>query len=281
MHALKDQYVDTLTSVVLLTVLFYVFERLRPAEPRQRIADRALNYLYLPIVLAWVLVLQLLLGPWNGYLIGLARGGLLSNVIRRGGLGAEIVLGIAFAITWDVWQYWVHRAQHAWPVLWETHKFHHSEISLNTSSQARHHLSSYVVYMVSYLPMLLLFGVLTPHIIVSVLLFRVWGFVNHANIRASFGPLTPIIAGPQWHRIHHSVQPEHLDKNFAAFFPFIDRVFGTYYGPAFNEYPATGLADHAAESELAQATIAPFRGWYSSARRLLRKNRRSATLTAT
>jgi len=265
MNALIDQYLGTLASVLLLTVLFYGVERVRPAEPRQRILDRAANYLYLPFVLAWVFVLQLIVAPWNQYLTGLARGGLLFNLLPVRGVGAEIVLGVGFAVLWDVWQYWIHRFQHAWPLLWETHKFHHSETALNTSSQARHHALSYVVYMAGYAPMLLLFGALTPHVIVTVLMFRVWGFVNHANIRASFGPLTLFIAGPQWHRIHHSVQPEHIDKNFAAFFPFIDRLFGTYYKPARDEYPATGLLE-TADSQLAQATIAPLRGWFSSAR---------------
>jgi sterol desaturase/sphingolipid hydroxylase (fatty acid hydroxylase superfamily) len=264
---LKDEYLGTLASVLLLTVLFYVFERIRPAEQSQRILDRAANYLYLPFVLAWVLLLQCILAPWNQYLTGVARGGLLASILSRRGLWAEIVMGVTFAVLWDVWQYWIHRCQHAWPALWETHKFHHSEVALNTSSQARHHASSYVVYMIGYAPMMLLFGTLTPHFIVTVLMFRVWGFVNHANIRAGLGPFTLIIAGPQWHRIHHSVEREHLDKNFAAFFPFIDRIFGTYYKPARDEYPATGLVEAPADSQLAQATIAPLRGWYWNASR--------------
>ncbi len=280
MDTLKDQYLNTLASVVFLTLLFSIFERARPADPRQRIRHRVANYLYLPVVLAWVLVLQLWLTPWNSYLIGLARGGVLFNVIRRGGIGTEILIGIAFAVTWDVWQYWVHRWQHAWPVLWETHRFHHSEQQLNTSAQARHHLSSYVLYMVSYLPMLLLFGALTPHVVVSVFMFRVWGFVNHANVRIGLGPLTTVIAGPQWHRIHHSVSPEHYDKNFAALFPFIDRIFGTYYGPSRNEYPETGLSEHEADGALAQATIAPLRNWYAAFETRLAKRNPPTELTA-
>jgi sterol desaturase/sphingolipid hydroxylase (fatty acid hydroxylase superfamily) len=133
--------------------------------------------------------------------------------------------------------------------------------------------------MVSYAPMLLIFGGTTPHIVVLFLMFRLWGFVNHANVRVNFGPLTPVIAGPQWHRIHHSVEPDHRDKNFAAFFPFIDRVFGTYHRPGPNEYPATGLALATPDPQLVQATIGPFIGWYRSGKRLLvagRDSRRGA-----
>jgi hypothetical protein len=63
-------YLDTLLSVLLLTALFYPFERLRAAEPRQRFADRVLNYLYYPFALGWLFVLQLLLAPWHTRLIG-------------------------------------------------------------------------------------------------------------------------------------------------------------------------------------------------------------------
>jgi sterol desaturase/sphingolipid hydroxylase (fatty acid hydroxylase superfamily) len=56
----------------------------------------------------------------------------------------------------------------------------------------------------------------------------------------AFGAATPLLAGPQWHRIHHSTQPEHANRNFAAFFPFLDTLFGTYYAPRAGEYPPTG-----------------------------------------
>jgi sterol desaturase/sphingolipid hydroxylase (fatty acid hydroxylase superfamily) len=117
--------------------------------------------------------------------------------------------------------------------------------------------------MIGYAPMLVFVGISAPHALVAALMFRVWGFVNHANVRLPFGRLTVVVAGPQWHRIHHSVYPEHFDKNFAAFFPFIDRLFGTYYEPAQNEYPETGLPE-ASPSDLEQATTAPFAGWYRS-----------------
>jgi sterol desaturase/sphingolipid hydroxylase (fatty acid hydroxylase superfamily) len=126
--------------------------------------------------------------------------------------------------------------------------------------------------MVSYAPMLLLFGTFAPHVVASVLMFRVWGFVNHANVRVSFGPLTPLIAGPQWHRIHHSIRPEHRDTNFAALFPFIDRLFRTYYHPAADEYPPTGLSSHR-ETWMRDATISPFAAWNAAAGRFLRRLR--------
>src|SRR5258706_15193675 len=68
-----------------------------------------------------------------------------------------------------------------------------------------------------------------------------WGYFIHLNLRLPLGPLTPVLGGPHLHRIHHSRLPEHQDKNFAAFFPIFDLLFGTYYPPSRAEYPATGL----------------------------------------
>ena len=49
------------------------------------------------------------------------------------------------------------------------------------------------------------------------------------------------INSPQWHRIHHSTQPEHVNKNFSGGLPLWDMLFGTAWIPGCNEYPATGL----------------------------------------
>jgi sterol desaturase/sphingolipid hydroxylase (fatty acid hydroxylase superfamily) len=86
-------------------------------------------------------------------------------------------------------------------------------------------------------------------------------FFNHANIRLRLGPLTPILCGPQYHRIHHSRLPEHQDKNFAALFPVIDMMFGTYHRPSRDEFPPTGLISGApAVARHWQAHLDPFRG---------------------
>jgi sterol desaturase/sphingolipid hydroxylase (fatty acid hydroxylase superfamily) len=93
-------------------------------------------------------------------------------------------------------------------------------------------------------------------------MFRLWGFVNHANIRIPLGVATPLLSGPQWHRIHHSTMTEHQDKNFATLFPFIDILFGTYYLPLRNDFPPTGLRDAEQSSALREATVGPFAAWY-------------------
>ena len=45
---------------------------------------------------------------------------------------------------------------------------------------------------------------------------------------------------PQYHRIHHSIEPRHQDKNFGVLLTVWDRLFGTM-NRNYDEYPATGV----------------------------------------
>jgi sterol desaturase/sphingolipid hydroxylase (fatty acid hydroxylase superfamily) len=267
---LMREYGNILLSVLILTLIFNFLELLAPAEKGQAISKRLFNLLYFPFSLALVFFLQFLLAPFYSHALGSARGGLLPEFISaQSSFAAHLAFALCYALVFDIWQYWAHRLQHTVPFLWETHKFHHSETALNSSTIARAHILSNLLFLILYLPVLIILGPQTPHFIALFLMFKLWGFVNHSNIRLNLGPLTPIISGPQWHRLHHSLCGEHHDKNFAAFFPFIDILFGTYYRPARNEYPPTGLPVEEREGFLREATISPFSTWYKIAARRL------------
>ena len=66
--------------------------------------------------------------------------------------------------------------------------------------------------------------------------------MGHVNIRVSFGRFALWVQNPQYHRIHHSIEPQHFNKNFCKLLPIIDVIFGTAYKPGDDEFPATGLA---------------------------------------
>ena len=66
--------------------------------------------------------------------------------------------------------------------------------------------------------------------------------IYHANLRTNYGFLKYILVTPQSHRIHHSIEPRHFNKNFGLFFSVWDRLFGTLY-TNYDEYPETGVED--------------------------------------
>src|SRR5262249_15774055 len=54
----------------------------------------------------------------------------------------------------------------------------------------------------------------------------------HANLDWTLGPFKYVIAGPVFHRWHHTTAERGGEKNFAATFPVLDLMFGTFYMPA-------------------------------------------------
>jgi sterol desaturase/sphingolipid hydroxylase (fatty acid hydroxylase superfamily) len=204
-------YLSLLASMYALTVGVYFLEWLRPTANRPTWRERAENCAYLALVLPLILWLQPLFNPVFDYAIDVTGGGLIRHVLPLPqNFWSTALLTVIYALIWDVWHYWIHRWQHASPLLWETHKFHHSDTAVNATTQGRHHLLSHLLNLVIAVPMVFVLGALSPPALLGLLMFRVWGFVNHANLRVSFGPLTCIIAGPQWHRIHHSAEPRHI-----------------------------------------------------------------------
>jgi sterol desaturase/sphingolipid hydroxylase (fatty acid hydroxylase superfamily) len=60
---------------------------------------------------------------------------------------------------------------------------------------------------------------------------RFQGLFVHANLRLDAGPLTWLVATPQFHHWHHADQPEAYNKNYAGELPIVDWLFGTLYLP--------------------------------------------------
>jgi sterol desaturase/sphingolipid hydroxylase (fatty acid hydroxylase superfamily) len=263
MSNLLPIYIHIIKWVFLLALIFYPFELLAPAERGQPFRKRVFNLVYAALYLALVLfVLSPVVSLLTAQVLALSAGGLLPQLAGPGSsFIAQLSFAIVFAVFLDFCQYWQHRWQHTVPLLWQTHRFHHSETATNATTQGRHLFLQYFLATIFYLPVLVIFGTQAPHYIALFLISMLWGFVNHANVRLNLGPLTPIISGPQWHRIHHSNLDEHQDKNFASFFPFIDILFGTYYRPQPGEYPPSGLSAKDEKPALSEATFVPFLNW--------------------
>ncbi len=77
----------------------------------------------------------------------------------------------------------------------------------------------------------------------SQIAFMLWSMFYHSAIRAELPWLDKILVTPQVHRIHHSTEPAHHNRNFADLFPVLDIIFGTYEKPAKGEFAGTGIDD--------------------------------------
>lgn len=137
----------------------------------------------------------------------------------------------------DMGAYWGHRASHAFPMLWRFHAVHHSAEHMDWLVNTRAHPFDMVFTRLSGLAPVYLLGLAQSKgnqfdvAVASVtILGTIWSFFIHSNIRLRFGPLEWLISTPAFHHWHHT-NDEHHNRNFAAIFPIIDKVFGTSWLP--------------------------------------------------
>lgn len=165
------------------------------------------------------------------------------------GAGSAVHFLVAMGLTlvpaflFDFAYYWLHRLQHAVPFLWRFHAVHHSIEELNAVNCSHHWTEGLLRVALISVPVMLLIDLRVPEIVAMTIVLGAWGQVVHANTSLSFGPLDHLFVSPRFHRVHHSLDPRHHDRNFAGVFPIIDRAFGTAYFPKPGEVITTGLTD--------------------------------------
>ena len=142
-----------------------------------------------------------------------------------------VAQGIIFLIGEDFIMYWSHRWFHG-KTFWKYHAVHHSSEELEWISAARFH--PFNLFLGSVLAdVVLLFAGISPNVflVLGPLTTAHSAFV-HANLDWTLGPFKYVIASPVFHRWHHTAADRGGEKNFAATFPILDVIFGTFYMPA-------------------------------------------------
>lgn len=138
----------------------------------------------------------------------------------------------------DVVQYWCHRAFHEKEKLWMFHSIHHSTVTMDWLAGSRtHFVDMFATRAASFVPVYLL-GIKPSVFVIYIVIISFHAVFIHANVNWKFGFLRHIISTPQFHHWHHTDDPAAYNKNYAVFFSFIDRMFGTYYLPK-NVWPAS------------------------------------------
>jgi sterol desaturase/sphingolipid hydroxylase (fatty acid hydroxylase superfamily) len=253
-------YLDVTLRMFAITALFLVLERFGPVERKQ---PRSRLFFNLRWMLVFSTLTALIMGLGFGRILPLVRGALGGPWLSLG--RPDTIVGyignwLVFFLVFDFFYYWFHRMQHATSLLWRQHLLHHTERSLNVSTAQRHHwLEEPLRLLAIGIPSGTLVAVDTSGAPYVAFVLSFWGFFIHSNLRLGLGPLSGWLTGPQVHRIHHSIDPQHQNHNFAAFFPFWDRLFGTYWSPARDEFPQVGIAGVACTGRLWEACWLPFR----------------------
>ena len=218
-----------LLDLLLMSLIYVPLERLWPQYPQQGTFRKqwTLDVVYFmsthfPLQILSFLVL--LPATQATKYLGVPA---LQHVIAHLPWLLQLLLAILVA---DIAEYFVHLALHKVPFLWRFHAVHHSSPALDWIAGSRSHfVDDTLVRGFILVPLMLGFS---QSIIFAYLIF----VTLHATwTHCNFGPnakwLEKFLVMPRYHHWHHTSQKEGIDKNFAIHFPWIDRLFGTYYYP--------------------------------------------------
>ena len=216
-----------LLDLLLMTLIFSPIEVLWPAYPKQSVfrPEWLLDVVYflsthLPIRITSFLILL----PATQLTRVLGNASLQAAV---GSLPWLVQFFLAVLVA-DLAEYAIHRALHVWPFLWRFHAIHHSSKALDWIAGSRAHLvDDLLIRGLMLVPMMFAFS---QNIITAYLLFvTIHATWEHTNFGPTVKWLEPYLISPRFHHWHHTSQKEAIDKNFAIHFPWIDKLFGTYY----------------------------------------------------
>lgn len=260
--------------VLLLLLAATLVERLaRPAEPDQPYAPLLFNlgwhacYLAVFVLLSW--------SAWGSGINAAAGlfGAPLLPLPQAPGLAGELARAVPVLLAFDFLAYWLHRLQHAVPAFWAVHRMHHDEQHVGASTGLRQQwLQLPFVQLAIMLPLSWLFGAAAFNPLVYWVPVAVSVF-QHMNLRLQMGRLTPLLMGPQLHRLHHATDPAVYNSNYATVLPLWDRLFGTYRAPQPGQFGPTGIAGTAPTRSIWRALVLPAWDWWALCRPAARPGR--------
>jgi len=131
----------------------------------------------------------------------------------------------------EFFAYWPHRWMHENPFLWRFHSIHHCSKRVYWLNAIRAHPGEHLFRgFISALPLAVL-GAPPEVLAYWMVLSRVGGLFQHANIDFALGPFAWIFSIGELHRWHHSAIRKEADHNYGDTFIFWDTAFGTRFLP--------------------------------------------------
>ncbi len=195
---------------MFLFAVAWVVERRHPIEPNQPKSEIFLDY---ELGLASV-ILARAFAPITGVTVAMevnkAGGGLIA--LRADGWWFPLSLGVVLLAV-ELQAYWFHRLQRCVPFLWSMHSLHHSAEAMSAATSPRKYWVEQAI-LSAFLPNVAMLFKVPAEVLLCTPYIFITEHLAHMNFRVPLGPLMPVFNNPQFHRIHHSVEPQHYDKNF-------------------------------------------------------------------
>lgn len=134
---------------------------------------------------------------------------------------------VALFLIDDLAYYWFHRVSHESRIFWNFHVVHHSSEHYNLSVAVRQSWFTGIAHWMFYAPIMLL-G-FAPWMFVVMHGFNlIYQFWIHTEFVKRLGWLEYVLNTPSHHRVHHGVNEQYLDRNYAGVLIIWDRLFGSF-----------------------------------------------------
>lgn len=247
-----EQYFDAIVGVLAYQMIgVALFLPLELVFPKVRIsfADRARGVLFL-------LALAPLTALIGASLIVLKSALGITGIPIHFGLGSPVLAAIGAALWIDLQFYTIHRIEHRF--FWRFHAVHHSIRNLSAANSF-HHWTEALMGLIIAVPLMFVDVQIAPTLGFLSFLFRFQQFYIHSTAKPHFGPLRFLLVDNRYHRIHHSTEQRHYDRNFGAMTPLWDWLFGTLHMPAKDEWPEVGLREVGEPTSLREWSSLPWR----------------------
>ncbi len=140
---------------------------------------------------------------------------------------ASIVNWVVLFLATDLVWYWYHRFGHEVNLLWSAHVVHHQSEDFNYTTSVRITFFQ-AVFRGLFWAILPVLG-FPAHMITALLLVHgAYPFFTHTETIGRLGWLEYFLVTPSHHRVHHSANPQYLDKNYGDVLIVWDKLFGTF-----------------------------------------------------
>ena len=125
--------------------------------------------------------------------------------------------------------YWNHWYNHHVNIGWASHSMHHTPTKFNFTVGYRLGFTRiFSLGWIMFLPLIAL-GFRAEDITSLLGIMFLYQFFIHTELVPKLGWLDKIINTPSSHRVHHSSNPQHYNKNLGGITLVFDHLFGTYY----------------------------------------------------
>jgi sterol desaturase/sphingolipid hydroxylase (fatty acid hydroxylase superfamily) len=229
-------------ALYLVVPLLLLLELLFPCNPAQPLISKgflqdAIWYIvFTPLTL-------LIIYPIIGFLHGLFDQHLSFLSVNSAAAWPVFLQIMAAMLLAEFFIWFNHYIRHKIHTLWLFHAVHHSQKELNIFTDDRAHIVDLLIgSLLTFIPFFI-FDVSNLYAVAVIAIYKpIHNRFIHANLKINLGWLGLLVTSPQFHRVHHSIEPSQADKNFGVYFSIYDHLFGTAF-PSRDVYPQTGIMD--------------------------------------